>query len=253
MLEEGSGLVEGTRLPPGVLARAGAHRPGLRRPAQVPQARRRPRRRAAAPARPRLLRGGARLRRAAGPRRAATASGTSGRPRRPRWPSSPRPPTATSTSGWPTSSRVFAEKRRHRRLPGDRGVATRSPTATSTGPASPSAATASRSTRASTCPTTRTRPSSEPPARPTPGCPTTPSAASRSAYGDLTGARVVVLGAAYRGGVKETAFSGVFATVRVLLRARRRGDRPRPDVLRRGARRDGLRAVPPRVRRSTPW
>ena len=33
------------------------------------------------------------------------------------------------------------------------------------------------------------------------------------AYGDLSGARVVVLGAAYRGGVKETAFSGVFATV----------------------------------------
>lgn len=32
-------------------------------------------------------------------------------------------------------------------------------------------------------------------------------------HGDLTGARVVVLGAAYRGGVKETAFSGVFATV----------------------------------------
>jgi len=36
------------------------------------------------------------------------------------------------------------------------------------------------------------------------------------AYGDLTGARVVVLGAAYRGGVKETAFSGVFPTVEVL-------------------------------------
>jgi nucleotide sugar dehydrogenase len=33
------------------------------------------------------------------------------------------------------------------------------------------------------------------------------------AHGDLTGARVVVLGAAYRGGVKETAFSGVFAAV----------------------------------------
>lgn len=31
--------------------------------------------------------------------------------------------------------------------------------------------------------------------------------------GDLRGLRVVVLGAAYRGGVKETAFSGVFATV----------------------------------------
>jgi nucleotide sugar dehydrogenase len=36
------------------------------------------------------------------------------------------------------------------------------------------------------------------------------------AYGDLTGARVVVLGAAYRGGVKETAFSGVFAAVEAL-------------------------------------
>ncbi|WP_431279735.1 nucleotide sugar dehydrogenase [Leifsonia poae] len=36
------------------------------------------------------------------------------------------------------------------------------------------------------------------------------------AYGDLSGARVVVLGAAYRGGVKETAFSGVFPTVEAL-------------------------------------
>ena len=35
-------------------------------------------------------------------------------------------------------------------------------------------------------------------------------------YGDLKGARVVVLGAAYRGGVKETAFSGVFPTVAAL-------------------------------------
>jgi nucleotide sugar dehydrogenase len=39
------------------------------------------------------------------------------------------------------------------------------------------------------------------------------------AYGDLAGARVVVLGAAYRGGVKETAFSGVFGAVDA-LRAR---------------------------------
>ncbi|GAA1362033.1 nucleotide sugar dehydrogenase [Catellatospora chokoriensis] len=39
------------------------------------------------------------------------------------------------------------------------------------------------------------------------------------AYGDLTGANVLVLGAAYRGGVKETAFSGVFPTVEA-LRAR---------------------------------
>ncbi|QIK82846.1 nucleotide sugar dehydrogenase [Sanguibacter sp. HDW7] len=34
--------------------------------------------------------------------------------------------------------------------------------------------------------------------------------------GSLDGLRVVVLGAAYRGGVKETAFSGVFATVAAL-------------------------------------
>lgn len=39
------------------------------------------------------------------------------------------------------------------------------------------------------------------------------------AYGDLSGAKVVVLGAAYRGGVKETAFSGVFPVVEA-LRAR---------------------------------
>ena len=39
------------------------------------------------------------------------------------------------------------------------------------------------------------------------------------AYGDLSGARVAVLGASYRGGVKETAFSGVFPLVEA-LRAR---------------------------------
>jgi nucleotide sugar dehydrogenase len=39
-----------------------------------------------------------------------------------------------------------------------------------------------------------------------------------AAYGDLSGARVLVLGAAYRGGVKETAFSGVFPTVEELQR-----------------------------------
>ena len=43
------------------------------------------------------------------------------------------------------------------------------------------------------------------------------------AYGDLTGAGVLVLGAAYRGGVKETAFSGVFPTVEAL---RARGAQP---------------------------
>lgn len=35
-------------------------------------------------------------------------------------------------------------------------------------------------------------------------------------HGELSGQCVVVLGAAYRGGVKETAFSGVFATVEAL-------------------------------------
>lgn len=36
------------------------------------------------------------------------------------------------------------------------------------------------------------------------------------AHGDLAGARVAVLGIAYRGGVKEAAFSGVFGTVAAL-------------------------------------
>jgi nucleotide sugar dehydrogenase len=44
-----------------------------------------------------------------------------------------------------------------------------------------------------------------------------------AAVGDLTGVEVLVLGAAYRGGVKETAFSGVFPTVEAL---RQRGARP---------------------------
>ena len=40
---------------------------------------------------------------------------------------------------------------------------------------------------------------------------------AQTAYGDLRGARVLVLGAAYRGGVKETAFSGAYPTVAALL------------------------------------
>lgn len=43
------------------------------------------------------------------------------------------------------------------------------------------------------------------------------------AYGDLSGANVLVLGAAYRGAVKETAFSGVFPIVEAL---RARGANP---------------------------
>ncbi|MGW7686417.1 nucleotide sugar dehydrogenase [Kribbella sp. NPDC054772] len=37
------------------------------------------------------------------------------------------------------------------------------------------------------------------------------------AFGELKGAKVVVLGASYRGGVKETAFSGVFPAVEALM------------------------------------
>ena len=44
-----------------------------------------------------------------------------------------------------------------------------------------------------------------------------------AAIGDLTGVGVLVLGASYRGGVKETAFSGVFGTVEEL---RKRGAVP---------------------------
>ena len=40
---------------------------------------------------------------------------------------------------------------------------------------------------------------------------------AKQAYGELSGARVVVLGASYRGGVKATAFSGVFPTVQALI------------------------------------
>ncbi|HUP85921.1 MAG TPA: nucleotide sugar dehydrogenase [Acidimicrobiales bacterium] len=39
---------------------------------------------------------------------------------------------------------------------------------------------------------------------------------AENAYGDLSGATVAVLGAAYRNGVKETAFSGVFPLVELL-------------------------------------
>jgi len=42
-------------------------------------------------------------------------------------------------------------------------------------------------------------------------------AQAESLLGSLTGVRAVVLGASYRGGVKETAFSGVFPTVEALV------------------------------------
>ncbi|WP_308468123.1 nucleotide sugar dehydrogenase [Rathayibacter soli] len=48
------------------------------------------------------------------------------------------------------------------------------------------------------------------------GMPAHAVAMLEGAYGPLNDANVVVLGAAYRGGVKETAFSGVFPTVAAL-------------------------------------
>ena len=48
------------------------------------------------------------------------------------------------------------------------------------------------------------------------GMPAYAVALAKLHFGELTGARVVVLGAAYRGGVKETAFSGVFSIVEAL-------------------------------------
>jgi len=48
------------------------------------------------------------------------------------------------------------------------------------------------------------------------GMPTHATLLLEGAYGDLAGARVAVLGASYRGGVKETAFSGVFPLVQAL-------------------------------------
>ncbi|MFF1571802.1 nucleotide sugar dehydrogenase [Leifsonia sp. NPDC058292] len=48
------------------------------------------------------------------------------------------------------------------------------------------------------------------------GMPAHAASMLEGAYGDLSGVRVAVLGAAYRGGVKETAFSGVFPLVEAL-------------------------------------
>ena len=74
------------------------------------------------------------------------------------------------------------------------------------------------------------------------------------AYGDLTGARVVVLGAAYRGGVKETAFSGVFDAVEALRARGRHALVHDPMYTDEELQQAGLRAVPPgRAGRTRPW
>ena len=209
------------RLPPGVLPGARADRSGVRRPAPVPEAHRRLSTRRRPSARARSTR--------------RSSSSTSA-------PTSPRgngvwdlgsaeaaelAKLAETTYrdvniGLANQFARFAEQDGHRRVRGDRGLATPSRTATSTGRASPSAATASRSIPGCTCANdpeaTVVRAAREANA----AMPEYAVGLLAEAYGDLTDARVVVLGAAYRGGVKETAFSGVFATVAALRRARRR-------------------------------
>ena len=175
---------------------------------------------------------------------ARTASGTSAPPRPPSWRSWPRRPTATSTSAWRTSSPASPRRNGIDVYAGHRGVATPSPTATSTGPASPSAATASRSTRGfylwNDPDATVVRAAREANA----AMPAYAVGLLAGAHGDLGGQRVVVLGAAYRGGVKETAFSGVFPTVEALTRVGADRARARPALHRR-------RAARPRLRRRT--
>ena len=147
--------------------------------------------------------------------------------------------------------RVRAPRRRARARRAARSSTPPTPSrsATSTGPASRSAATASRSTRASTS-------AGAPEAR-------LPRRRARGQRGDARlrastcsatspAARVLILGVAYRGGVKETAFS---RRVRAARRARRRAARRSvaadplyDDDELRGAR---LRALG-RRRRSTP-
>ena len=240
MLEEGSGLTRGQRLPPRLLARARAHRPRLRRPAQVPQAHRR----ALAPRAPRGPSSSTRRcctfderpdlaarQRRVGPRLA---------PRHPRWRSSPRRPTATSTSASPTSSRSSptrsaststqvieacnSQPYSHIHRPGiavgGHCIPVYPRLYLSTDPDADVVRTARDAERVDARYASCRRP---------PACSATSPAS-----------RAVVLGAAYRGGVKETAFSGVFATVEALRAARRRGRRARPAVLRRRARALGL-------------
>ena len=67
--------------------------------------------------------------------------------------------------------------------------------------------------------------------------------------GDLDGTRVLILGVAYRGGVKETAFSGAFPLRDALLGHGAQVMAVRPALRRRRAARAGLRAVGRRARR----
>ena len=68
-----------------------------------------------------------------------------------------------------------------------------------------------------------------------------------AALGDLAGVSVLVLGASYRGGVKETAFSGVYGAVAELRARGAHALRLRPDVHVRGARGARPAAAPGRA------
>ena len=178
MLEEGSGLTEGRDFhlvfsPERVLT--GRVFADLRKYPKlvggVAEARRRQGRR--------VLRGGARLRRAPRPAAAngvwdlgSRRGGRAGQARRDDLPRRQHRP------GQPV--RAVRRRSRHRRLPGDRGLQLPALQPHPPARASPSAATASRSTRGCTCGTTRTRPWCAPPARRTPRCRSTPSACSRA-------------------------------------------------------------------------
>ena len=224
MLEEVSGLTEGQRLPPRLLARAGAHRPGLRRPAQVPEARRRPHRR------------GRRRRRVAFYEavldfderpdldRGPTASGTSARAEAAELAKLAETTYRDVNIGLANQFARFADAERHRRARRSSRPRNSQPYSHIHRPGiavgghcipvyprlylwNDPEATVVRAAREANAgmPELRRR------------------RCSRARYGDLAGARVVVLGAAYRGGVKETAFSGVFPTVEALQAPRRRG------------------------------
>ena len=167
---------------------------------------------------------------------ATPRSGGWARPRRPSWPSSPRRPTATSTSRSPTSSRAS---------PTRAGVdVERVIDAANSQPFShihrPGVAVGGHCIpvyprfylrgrpRTRGCPRSR--------ARSTRRCPPTPSSCWPPRSGErLAGERVLVLGVAYRGGVKETAFCGAFALRDELAAPRRAAGGRRPALRRRRA------------------
>ena len=116
-------------------------------------------------------------------------------------------------------ARPLRRAQRDRRHRGDRARPTRSRTATSTSRASASAVTASRSIRTSCSTTTRSCVSRRWPARSTRGWAPSRCDAIEERIGSLDGQPVLVLGVAYRGDVREDAFSSAFRLRDELLAA----------------------------------